>query len=108
MKEHLLVPLAGTPESESILPHVRRLAKRGSTVTLLRAEIPAGLEQYADLSNAALEHARSYLEQVRERLSDLKVPVRIVARIGSPAESILEVAREVGATLILLSTVTPS
>jgi len=104
MKEHLLVPLAGTPESETILPHLRRLAKRGSTVTLLRAEIPAGLEQYVDLSDAALHRARQYLEKVKRRLSTLKVPVRTLARIGSPAETILEVAREIGATLIVLST----
>jgi nucleotide-binding universal stress UspA family protein len=103
MKQHLLVPLAGTPESESVLQHLPRLATRGSTVTLLRAEMPAALEQYADLSDAALEHARRYLDGVRERLSDLDVRVRTVARIGAPAETILDVARETGATLIVLS-----
>jgi nucleotide-binding universal stress UspA family protein len=103
MKHHLLVPLAGTPESESVLRHLPRLARRGSSVTLLRSEMPAALEQYTDLSDAALEHARRYLEGVRERLSDLDVRVRTVARIGAPAQTIVEVAREVGATLILLS-----
>ena len=104
MKHHLLVPLAGTPESETVLQHLARLARRGSTVTLLRAEMPATLEQYTDLSDAALEHARRYLESVRGRLSALDVRVRTVARIGTPAETILDVAREIGATLILLST----
>ncbi|HVE40037.1 MAG TPA: universal stress protein [Planctomycetota bacterium] len=103
MKTHILVPLAGTPESESVLKHLPRLARRGSTVTLLRAEMPAALEQYTDLSDAALEHARRYLEGVRERLSDLDARVRIVARIGAPTETILDVAHQVGATLILLS-----
>src|SRR6185503_15568303 len=96
-------PLAGTPESETVLQHLARMARRGSTVTLLRAEMPAALEQYTDLSDAALEHARRYLEGIRERLCDLDARVRLVARIGSPAESILDVARDVGATLILLS-----
>jgi len=104
MKNHLLVPLAGTPESETVLKHLPRLARRGSTVTLLRAEMPAALEQYTDLSDAALEHARRYLEGVRKRIGDLDIRVRTVARIGAPAETILDVAREVGATLILLST----
>jgi nucleotide-binding universal stress UspA family protein len=103
MKNHLLVPLAGTPESESVLKHLPRLARRGSTVTLMRAEMPAALEQYTDLSDAALEHARRYLEEVRARLCDLDVRVRTVARIGAPADAILDVAREIGATLILLS-----
>ena len=103
MKHHLLVPLAGTPESESVLRHLPRLARRGSTVTLLRAEMPAALEQYTDLSDAALLHARRYLEGVRARLSGLDVRVRTLARIGAPAQTILDVTREVGATLILLS-----
>jgi len=103
-KEHLLVPLAGTPESESVLPQLRRLARRGSTLTLLRVEMPAGLEHYADLSDAALEHARRYLEGVKGRLPGLKAKVQTLARIGSPAETILEVARELKATLIVLST----
>jgi nucleotide-binding universal stress UspA family protein len=104
MKHHLLVPLAGTPESETVLKHLPRLARRGSTVTLLRAEMPAALEQYTDLCDAALERARRYLEGVRERLCDLDARVRTVARIGAPADTILAVARDVGATLILLST----
>jgi nucleotide-binding universal stress UspA family protein len=108
MKEHLLVPLAGTPESESVLSQLPRLAKRGSTVTLLRTELPAALEQYTDLSDAALEHARRYLEELKGRLSGLKVPIRTLARIGAPAETILGVAREIGATLILLSSGRPS
>ena len=103
MKHHLLVPLAGTPESESVLRHLPRLARRGSSVTLLRSEMPAALEQYTDLSDAVLEHARRYLEGVRERLTDLDVRVQTVARIGAPAQTIVDVAREVGATLILLS-----
>jgi len=103
MKEHLLVPLAGTPESEIVLSQLPRLAKRGSTVTLLRTEVPAALEQYTDLSDAALEHARRYLHNVKRRLSGLKVPIRTLARIGAPAETILMVAREIDATLIVLS-----
>jgi nucleotide-binding universal stress UspA family protein len=103
MKNHLLVPLSGTPESESVLKQLRRLARRGSTITLLRAEMPSALEGYTEFSDAALRHARHYLEDVRERLGNLDVRVRIVARIGSPADCILEVAREVEATAILLS-----
>jgi len=103
MKNHFLVPLSGTPESETVLKHLPRLARRGSSITLLRAEMPSALEGYTDFSDAALRHARHYLERVRERLSDLDVRVRIVARIGSPAECILEVAREVDASAILLT-----
>jgi universal stress protein A len=73
-------------------------------VTLLRVEIPAGLEHYADLSDAALEHARRYLAGVKSRLRGLKAKVETLARIGSPAETILDAARELKATLIVLST----
>ena len=73
-------------------------------VTLLRAEMPAALEQYTDLCDAALKRAHRYLEGVRERLSDLDARIRTVARIGAPADAILADASEVDATLILLST----
>src|SRR5688572_35586 len=104
MKEHVLVPLAGSPESLCVLPHLRALVRRGvSDITLLRAELPASLEGFDLLRDAALAHARSFLAKVKRRLSGLKVRVETVAVVGAPAETILDVARERKATLILLS-----
>ena len=104
MKEHVLVPLAGTAELDAVLPHLRMLVRRGaSDLTLLRTELPASVEGFDLLRDAALAHARSFLGRAKRRLARLKVRVHLVAAIGAPAETILDVARERKATLILLS-----
>jgi nucleotide-binding universal stress UspA family protein len=104
MKDHILVPLHGEREADAVLPYLRRLVRLGaSEVTLLRTEIPASVDPYTIVSDAVLLHARRYLGEVKGRLSELKVHVRALARIGPPAETILEVAREKDASLILLS-----
>ena len=104
MKEHVLVPLAGTAELKLLLPHLRRLVRRGvSAVTLVHAELPVSIEGFELLRDAALTHARTMLARAKRRLSVLKVPVHVVAAIGAPAETILEAARERKATLILVS-----
>jgi len=102
MKEHILVPLSGTPESMSVLPHLR--ARRGvAEITLLRTELPASVEGFDLFRDAAIAHARSFLLKVKRRLSGLKARIHIVAAVGAPAETILEVAREKKVSLILLS-----
>ena len=104
MKEHVLVPLAGIAGLPLVLPHLRALVRRGvSAVTLVHAELPASIEGFDLLRDASLVHARKFLARAKRRLSALKVPVHVVAAIGAPAETILDVARERKATLILLS-----
>jgi nucleotide-binding universal stress UspA family protein len=104
VKDHILVPLHSARDAEAVLPYLRRLVRLGaSEVTLLRTEIPASVDPYTIVSDAVLVHARRYLNEVKGRLSELKVHVRALARIGPPAETILEVAREKESSLILLS-----
>jgi nucleotide-binding universal stress UspA family protein len=104
MKDQVLVPLAGLPELETVLPQLRRLIRRGvAGVTLLHTELPASIEGFELLRDASLAHARSFLARAKRRLAKLQVPVRVVAAIGAPAETILDVARERKATVILLS-----
>jgi nucleotide-binding universal stress UspA family protein len=104
MKEHVLVPLAGLPEFEAVLPHLRRLIRRGVTeITLVHTELPASIEGFELLRDASLAQARSFLARVKRRLSKLKVRVNAVAAIGAPAETILDLARDRKVTQILLS-----
>jgi nucleotide-binding universal stress UspA family protein len=104
MKEHVLVPLAETAELKTVLPQLRKLVRRGvSAITVVHAELPASIEGFDLLRDAALSHARSLLARAKRRLAVLKVPVHVAAAIGAPAETILETARARKATLILLS-----
>ncbi|HXX93248.1 MAG TPA: universal stress protein [Planctomycetota bacterium] len=105
MLDHILVPLDGSIQSESILPHLRRLAQLGAReITLLRADLPVAVDAYSLLCEAAQNRAREYLRCVRTRLADLRIHCQILSRIGPPARTILEVAQEQGATVILMST----
>jgi nucleotide-binding universal stress UspA family protein len=104
MHDHILVPLGGSRDAEAVLPYLRRLVRLGaSEVTLLRTEMPVSIDPYTVVSDAVLVHARRYLNEVKGRLSELKVHVRALARIGPPAETILDVAREKEVSLILLA-----
>ncbi len=104
MVKHLLVPLEGNDRSEAVLPTVRRLDALGvGEITLLRADMPVVADEYIAVSETVLRDARTYLKGVQDRLSDLKAPVRILARIGPAASTILETAREKGATMILVA-----
>lgn len=105
MFDHVLVPLDGTTESEIVLPHLHRLVRAGAReVTLVRADLPVGMEAYPLLCDAALNQARRYLAGVRDRLAEHRIHCRILARIGAAAPTILEAASERGASLILLAT----
>ena len=91
MLEHILVPLDGTSESEEALPYVRRLVGLGaSRITLLRAELPVAMDEYAMVSEAARDQAREYLQGVKARLSDLPVRIGILPLIGPPASAALD------------------
>ncbi|HEV3029453.1 MAG TPA: universal stress protein [Planctomycetota bacterium] len=104
MFDHLLVPLEGNEFAESVLPVVRRLDALGvSEITLLRTEMPVAVDEYTVACEAALHQAQKYLAEVRERLSGIKAPIRTLTQIGPAASTILEVARDRRATLILAS-----
>lgn len=102
MLNHLLVPLEGNEFAESVLPVVRRLDALGvGEITLLRTEMPVAIDQYAVVSDAALVQAGKYLLDVRRKLSGVKAPIRTLTEIGPAASTILEVAREQKASLIV-------
>jgi nucleotide-binding universal stress UspA family protein len=104
MLEHILVPLDGTSESEEALPYVRRLVGLGaSRITLLRAELPVAMDEYAMVSEAARDQARVYLQEVKARLSDLPVRIGILPLIGPPSSAALEAAEMKQISLIVIA-----
>lgn len=102
MLKHLLVPLDGNASTEALLPAVRRFDGLGvSEITLLRSEMPVAIDEYAVVSEAAAERARTWLAGIRLRLSDLRATVHARAEIGPAASTTLECAGRIGADLIL-------
>ena len=105
MIEKILVPLDGSMNAERVLPHVRRILYRNdSEVILVRAAVPAMIEDSGIVNEAALGAAREYLAGAADRLSRQGVRVQYVVRLGSAAGVILDVAVGKKATLIAMAT----
>jgi nucleotide-binding universal stress UspA family protein len=122
MYEHLLVALDGSPTAERVLEHTEALAKAfGSTVTLFRATITtealiaqnaAGtsvgdvgpLVDPTPILEAERAEAVSYLDSVAGRLKQHNLTVNTEHFEGPPADEIVERARALGVSLILMTT----
>jgi nucleotide-binding universal stress UspA family protein len=105
MFNRILVPLDGSTTAETILPQVRRLLRRiDAEVVLLQVATPPLADGAMALFEAALSASREYLREVSRRLEEQGVRARSLARLGPPAEVVLEVARSEGAELLALAT----
>jgi nucleotide-binding universal stress UspA family protein len=123
MYAHILVALDGSPTAEQILPHVAALAERfGSKVTLLRVTEPAERLIMATAGTLPLgvpgspvidvtplveeqrREATSYLESVAARLRGQGLTASYAQPEGSPADMVLQQARDLGADVIALTT----
>jgi hypothetical protein len=69
MLERIVVALDGSLTAEAVLPHVRRILHRqDSEIVLVRAVVPAPVENSILVADAATGAARSYLAGIQERL----------------------------------------
>lgn len=112
---HILVPLDGSSLSERVLEHAAPLAEASrARLTLLRT-VPASVPvpaPYAYVGGAAAE-SDAVVGQLREEAlrsldrvaARLGIPAeRVVTAAASPAEGILDHAKQTGADLIAMST----
>jgi nucleotide-binding universal stress UspA family protein len=105
MLERIVVALDGSLTAEAVLPHVRRILHRqDSEIILVRAVVPAPVENAILIADAAVGGARSYLAGIQERLERQGVRVTLDVRVGSAISIILEVAEERKATMIAMAT----
>ena len=113
MYNRILVLLDGSARAETILPHVKHLAKLGtpSTVILLQVIEPSAASEpyysinvyYSDLAEQLTQEAREYLEGVQKDFHAMDVAVKNVIAHGPVVSSILNVAREENADLIAMA-----
>lgn len=105
MLQKILVPLDGSPLAEAVLPEIRRFFRHeDSEVILLRVSQAASLEPYGLGLEAALAEARLYVARLARDLVVQGIRARSVAELGTPAGTVLRVAREEKATLIAMAT----
>ena len=121
MYERILVALDGSELAESILPHVEALGRAlGSTLVLMRATMPAekvisGLNPGSVLPSADIvdpmpmidaerDAVDSYLTTVAERLEAQGLRIHTEEPEGPAADAILQVADDLDADLIAMTT----
>ena len=123
MYGHLLVALDGSPAAERVVEHAQALATAfGSKVTLLRASVSAEtlLAETASAAQAAgdiapvldptpiveIDHeaATEYLHGIATRLRQHNIDVATESPEGPAADEIVDRARALGASLILMTT----
>jgi len=121
MYERILVALDGSELAERVVPHVEVLAPAfHSTLILLRATTPpetliaqvsVGLDVAAPvvvdptpLIEAELEEVQTYLARITSRLREAGLNVQTEHPEGPAAQAIVERARELGVSLIAMTT----
>ena len=112
MYKKILVPLDGSPLAEAVLPHAEALAKsEGAEITLLRVAAEPGAEfAFSDPALAASvvrqmeRETTAYMESETEILKREGYNVTSLVREGPIAETILNVADEIHADVIAMST----
>ena len=112
MSKKILVPLDGSKFAEAILPHVQTLAKKeGAEIVLLTIPAIPSVEFIArnpGLTRNAIEETEvktgKYLEAKITNLKKGGSKVKGMLREGPISETILQVADEVQADMIAMST----
>lgn len=111
MYKKILVPLDGSSASESILSHVEGLA-RACGATLCFLEVLEALPPHATvvvpemLAEGASQRAgeiQHYVQELAETFRSRGLAAEAFVRRGNVAETILQVASELGADLIAMS-----
>lgn len=109
MYEHVLLPVNGTEESETAIPHAFRIAQdRGATVHVLCAYSRGS--RYGSLSVEAAEHREESLQEraerivadVAERASAEGIEAVTATSEGDPTENILDYIEEKDIDLVVM------
>jgi nucleotide-binding universal stress UspA family protein len=101
--DRILLPVDGSARAESILPQVRRLtAGRPGEIILVRVVEPFPADFHLGLPVG--QEASDYVSNLARALSGQGYRARGLVRAGTPAPTVLDVAKAEGAGAIALST----
>ncbi len=100
----ILIPLDGSELAEAILPQVQRFLRRHDTEVVLLQAIPTVSPDFHFAVPGHTEAVNAYIRKRTFELINDGIPARGVVKHGSPADLILETARNEGASMIAMST----
>jgi len=108
MYARILVPLEHAPADETILAHVRELARRlGSSLVLIHVAdgwVARNIKELDLRESEEMREDRAYLEQISARLQAEGLDVDAVLAAGDPAKEIAAAAPREGCDLIAMAT----
>jgi nucleotide-binding universal stress UspA family protein len=108
MYRHILIPLENSDADETILAHIRPLA-RLTNARLLLVHVADGwvarnFDQLKLAESEEMKEDRAYLEKRQRQLSDEGFSCDAVLALGEPSDEIIKLARENNVDLIAMTT----
>jgi len=108
MYHHILIPLENTPADETILAHIKPLARMmGAKLLLLHVSdgwVARNFDQLKLAESEEMKHDRGYLEKRRRELCDEGFSCDAVLALGEPSDEIIKLAETRDVDLIAMST----
>ncbi len=108
MYKKILIPVENTQADQTILKHVRKLAKlTGAELLLVHVAdgwVARNYESIKLRESEEMRNDRNYLESIAETLRNEGFTVDFFLALGDPATEIIKVAQDTGVDLIAMST----
>jgi nucleotide-binding universal stress UspA family protein len=108
MYKHILIPLENSPADETILTHIRPLAREaGATLLLVHVAdgwVARNFNQLKLAESQEMMDDRAYLEKRVQELTAEGFSCEAVLALGEPSDEIIKLAREKDIDLIAMTT----
>jgi len=108
MYRHILIPLENSSADETILGHIKPLARMASAKLLLvhvaDGWVARNFDQLQLAESEEMKQDRAYLEKRRSELSDEGFSCDAMLALGEPADEIIKLAETREVDLIAMST----
>ena len=108
MYHHILIPLENTAADETILAHIKPLARMtGAKLLLVHVSdgwVARNFNQLKLAESEEMKQDRAYLEKRTKELADDGFSCDAVLALGEPSDEIIRLAKEKGVDLIAMTT----
>jgi nucleotide-binding universal stress UspA family protein len=108
MYHHILIPLENTPADETILAHIKRLARlTGAKLILVHVSdgwVARNFNQLKLAESEEMKQDRAYLEKRTRELIDEGFACNAVLALGEPSDEIIKLAKDKDVDLIAMTT----
>ncbi len=108
MYHHILIPLENTPADETILAHIKPLARlTGAKLLLVHVSdgwVARNFNQLKLAESEEMKQDRAYLEKRTRELIDEGFSCDAVLALGEPSDEIIKLAKDKDVDLIAMTT----